>query len=87
MPIGQMLIELHLFESQGITYPIFLDWWESMEYRGFRPAWTEPNLIAVSLGLEDGQARLAEVRTGNTWDAGKLWRGAGGLMFESSIRC
>ncbi|KAF4629621.1 hypothetical protein G7Y89_g8519 [Cudoniella acicularis] len=60
-PIGQMLIEMHLLKSQGITYPIFLNWWESMEYRGLRPAWTEPNLLAVSMGLEDGQARVAEV--------------------------
>lgn len=61
MPIGQMLIELHLFQNQGITYPIFLDWWESMEHRGMRPAWTEPNLLAVSLKFEDGNPRLAEV--------------------------
>lgn len=61
MPMGQMLIELHLFQKQGITYPIFLDWWESMEYRGLRPAWTEPNLLAVTVKLEDGNPRLAEV--------------------------
>jgi hypothetical protein len=60
-PIGQMLIELHIFQNQGITLPIFLDWWESMEYRGMRPAWTEPNLLAVSMKSEDGNPRLAEV--------------------------
>ncbi|KAH6666734.1 methyltransferase domain-containing protein [Halenospora varia] len=67
-PIGQMLIEMHLLKSQGITYPIFLDWWESMEYRGLRPSWTEPNLVAVSMGLEDGQARLAEYTMLNVLD-------------------
>jgi len=56
-----MLIELHLFKKEGITYSIFLDWWESLEFRGMRPAWTEPNLLAVTIKLEDSQPRLAEV--------------------------
>jgi hypothetical protein len=28
-----------------------------------RPAWTEPNLLAVSMKFEDGNPRLAEVRS------------------------
>jgi len=60
LPIGQMLIELHLFQSQGVSLPTFLEWWESLEARGMRPAWTEPNLLAVTLGLEDKNPRLAE---------------------------
>lgn len=60
-PIGQMLIELHLFEYQHITEHEFLEWWESLEDRGMRPAWTEPNLLAVTMKLEDGNPRLAEV--------------------------
>ena len=60
-PIGQMLIELHLFKREPITYSIFLDWWESLEYRGMRPTWTEPNLLGVTIGLEDMMPRLAEV--------------------------
>lgn len=61
-PIGQLLIEFHLYEHQGITYLTFLDWWESMEWRGLRPVWTEPDLIAISMKSEDGNARAAEVR-------------------------
>ncbi|KAL2067464.1 hypothetical protein VTL71DRAFT_1889 [Oculimacula yallundae] len=58
-PIGQMLIELHLF-NQGIDLKQFLSWWEALETRGLRPTWTEPNLLAVTLGLEDKNPRLAE---------------------------
>ncbi|KAL3423526.1 hypothetical protein PVAG01_05273 [Phlyctema vagabunda] len=60
-PIGQMLIELHLFTSQNMRMAHFLDWWEMLEGRGLRPTWTEPNLLSVSLGLDDRMPRLAEV--------------------------
>jgi hypothetical protein len=60
-PIGQILIELHLFKREPITYAIFLDWWESLESSGLRPTWTEPNLLGVTIGLEDMMPRLAEV--------------------------
>ena len=33
-----------------------------MEWRGLRLVWTEPNLLAVSMKFEDGNARLSEVR-------------------------
>jgi len=46
-----------------------LDWWESMEYRGMRPAWTEPNLLAVSMKFEDGNPRLAEYTWLNVLDS------------------
>ena len=59
-PIGQMLIEIHLFK-RGKTLVEFITWWEALEARGWRPAWTEPNLLAVTLGLEDKNPRLAEV--------------------------
>lgn len=61
-PIGQILIEIHLFENQGAMDTTgFLAWWEALENRGLRPAWTEPNLLAVTLRLGDGFPRLAEV--------------------------
>ena len=60
-PIGQLLVEFHLFEWQGLSFPSFIDWWGSMEWRGLRPVWMEPNLVAVSMKMEDGNARLAEV--------------------------
>ena len=59
-PIGQMLIEIHLF-NRGKTLVEFITWWEALEARGWRPAWTEPNLLAVTLSLEDKNPRLAEV--------------------------
>jgi hypothetical protein len=62
MPIGQMLIEIHLMTSQGLTAPVFLDWWESLEFRGFRPTWTEPNLLVVTMGFEGRMPAYAEVR-------------------------
>lgn len=57
-----MLIEIHLFDEGGMNLPTFLGWWEMLEGRGMRPAWTEPNLLAVTVHLRDGQPRLAEVR-------------------------
>jgi len=71
-PLGQVLIELHLFKWQGITYPTFLDWWESIEYRGLRPTWTEPNLLAVTMKFEDGNPRLAEYTLLNVKDRKNL---------------
>ncbi|CZS90272.1 uncharacterized protein RCO7_08609 [Rhynchosporium graminicola] len=59
-PIGQMLIELHLFKKEKIDMVEFLAWWEALEARGLRPAWTEPNLLAVTVSLEDKNPRLAE---------------------------
>lgn len=55
-----MLIEIHLF-NRGKTLLEFITWWEALELRGWRPAWTEPNLLAVTLSLEDKNPRLAEV--------------------------
>lgn len=70
-PIGQLLVEFHLFQHQPLTLPIFLDWWESIEYRGLRPTWSEPNLLATSMGMEDRNARLAEVRADKADAVGK----------------
>ncbi|RDW80013.1 hypothetical protein BP6252_04651 [Coleophoma cylindrospora] len=67
-PIGQMLIEIHLFQNQPITPITFLDWWGSLEARGLRPVWTEPNLLAVTIHLEDSQPRLAEYSLINIHD-------------------
>ncbi|PVH80514.1 hypothetical protein DL98DRAFT_491330 [Cadophora sp. DSE1049] len=72
-PIGQMLMEIHLFgndldRTEPHTLGQFLDWWESMEERGVRPAWTEPNLLAVTLGLSDTMPRLAEYTFVNVKD-------------------
>jgi hypothetical protein len=61
MPIGQVLIEIHLMVAQGITPNVFLDWWESLEYRGFRSAWTEPNLLVVTMGIENRMPAYSEV--------------------------
>ncbi|KAG4428980.1 hypothetical protein IFR05_015533 [Cadophora sp. M221] len=72
-PIGQMLMEIHLFGSEiektePHTLGQFLDWWEAMEERGVRPAWTEPNLLAVTLGISDKMPRLAEYTFVNVKD-------------------
>jgi hypothetical protein len=68
-PIGQLLVELHLFGNKGITSGDFITWWESLEERGLRPTWTEPNLLAVTLHLEDSMPRLAEYTLLNTKDS------------------
>lgn len=55
-----MLLEIHLFGYQDSSLPVFIDWWESLEQVGLRATWTEPNLLAVTMKLEDGNPRLAE---------------------------
>jgi hypothetical protein len=65
-PIGQVLIEIHLFASQQASLPVFMEWWETLEAVGLRATWTEPNLLAVTLGLEDKNPRLAEYSLVNT---------------------
>jgi len=60
-PIGQMLIEIH-FYGKTLDLPGFLAWWQMLEKGGFRPTWTEPNLLAVTMRNDDGMPRLSEVR-------------------------
>ncbi|KAM3086936.1 hypothetical protein ACMFMF_000868 [Clarireedia jacksonii] len=68
-PIGQIVVEMHIFEWQGITAPVFLDWWESMEYRGLRAVWREVDTVAVGMGVEDGLERLCVYTLLNVLDS------------------
>lgn len=49
LPVGQVLIEIHLFQEQT-TVRDFTLWWERLEEFGLRPVWAEPNLLAVTYG-------------------------------------
>ena len=60
VPVSQILIEIHLDPGRK-SVDDFLAWWESLEAVGYRAAWTEPNLLTVSLPLADGMPRYAEV--------------------------
>lgn len=48
LPIGQFMVEIHFFNNLGAKQ--YLDWWERLEARGLRPTFTEPNLLAVTMG-------------------------------------
>lgn len=51
LPIGQILIEIHLPPSQReFNFGKFLKWWQRLEGFGIRTAWAEPNLLAVIYG-------------------------------------
>ncbi|KAI9718054.1 MAG: hypothetical protein M1812_004312 [Candelaria pacifica] len=50
LPIGQIMIELHLQDDENVTTPSVLSWWERLESFGMRPVWLEVNLLAVALG-------------------------------------
>ncbi|OLN92798.1 hypothetical protein CCHL11_06696 [Colletotrichum chlorophyti] len=67
LPIGQLMIEIHFFN--GMTVDRFLDWWERLESRGLRPAWTEPNLLAVTINLANKDPILAEYTMINVHDS------------------
>jgi hypothetical protein len=60
VPTSQMLIVVHL-DPGRMSVDDFLKWWEALEAVGYRAAWTEPNLLTVSLPLGDGMPRYAEV--------------------------
>ncbi|ESZ89642.1 hypothetical protein SBOR_9973 [Sclerotinia borealis F-4128] len=62
-PIGQILVEMHIFEWQGITASVFLDWWESMEFRGLRALHREIDTVAPGMGVEGG-VKLCSMKYG-----------------------
>ncbi|KFZ17233.1 hypothetical protein V502_04665 [Pseudogymnoascus sp. VKM F-4520 (FW-2644)] len=68
LPIGQLMVELHLFGHEEMTGYNFLKWWESLEARGLRPVWTEPNLLYTTMRIEKGDPRLAEYTLVNIKD-------------------
>ncbi|OBT42189.1 hypothetical protein VE00_06833 [Pseudogymnoascus sp. WSF 3629] len=68
LPIGQLMVELHLFGHEDMTGYNFLQWWETLEARGLRPVWTEPNLLYTTMRIEKGDPRLAEYTLVNTKD-------------------
>lgn len=75
LPIGQLMIEIHLFAGK-IDSKTYLQWWERLEARGLRPAWTEPNLIAVTMNVNgDKDPNMAEYTMLNVLDKRNiLWQ-------------
>ncbi|KAI9647951.1 hypothetical protein NHQ30_004341 [Ciborinia camelliae] len=73
-PIGQILVEMHIFEWQGITASVFLDWWESMEFRGLRALHREIDTVAPGMGVEGGAVKLCSVSFifSFSWTVGRL---------------
>lgn len=59
LPIGQMQLELHLWNT---SFPALLKWWETLEDVGLRPFWAEPNLVYQNYH-PDRHSELAEVRS------------------------
>ena len=60
VPVAQVLIEIHLDQRRQVKLLDFLGWWEQLEGAGFRPFWTEPNLLFSTMRLDDGMPRYAE---------------------------
>lgn len=60
MPIGQIMIELHLVDDKVINFERFLSWWERLEGFGMRPTWLEINLLAVTLASGKTDPRCVE---------------------------
>jgi len=59
-PIGQVMIELHLFEDKVVNFERFTKWWERLEKFGMRPTWLEINLLAVTLNPSKTDPRCVE---------------------------
>ncbi|KAF9877856.1 hypothetical protein CkaCkLH20_04432 [Colletotrichum karsti] len=67
LPIGQLMIEMHLFNNIGSK--TVLDWWERLEGRGLRATWTEPNLLAVTMQVAGKDPIMAEYSMVNVKDS------------------
>ncbi|KZM24973.1 uncharacterized protein EKO05_0009466 [Ascochyta rabiei] len=78
LPIGQVMIELHLGNgdiTDKVDFERFRKWWERLEKMGMRPAWIEINLFAVTLGQEKSNPRCTEYVWVNAKDERSvLWR-------------
>ncbi len=78
LPVGQVMIELHLGNGdigEEVDFERFRKWWERMERMGMRPAWMEVNLFAVTLGEGKSNPRCAEYVLVNARDERSvLWR-------------
>lgn len=57
-PIGQLLIEIHFFDTNS-TVREFAEWWDRFEEFGMRAVWCEANLITVT--WDTGYPCCAEV--------------------------
>ena len=74
MPVGQIMIELHLVDDQHVNFDRFTKWWERLEAFGLRPAWLEINLLAVTLGQGKTDPRCVEYVWVNAKDQNSiLW--------------
>ena len=60
LPIGQVMIELHLSNDKKVNFARFRTWWERLEHMGMRPAWLEVSLMAVTLGRGKTDPRCVE---------------------------
>ncbi|EKD21436.1 hypothetical protein MBM_00549 [Drepanopeziza brunnea f. sp. 'multigermtubi' MB_m1] len=60
MPVGQVMIELHLVDDAHVNFERFTKWWERLEDFGMRPTWLEVNLLAVTLGAGKTDPRCVE---------------------------
>jgi len=60
IPIGQVMIELHLVDDKHVNFETFKKWWERLEGFGMRATWLEINLLAVTLGEGKTDPRCVE---------------------------
>ncbi|TEA14312.1 hypothetical protein C8034_v003520 [Colletotrichum sidae] len=58
VPVGQLVIEIHV-PDKGPRITQFAEWWERLERSGMRPAMSEANYLAVTVG--DGKPCCVEV--------------------------
>ncbi|KAF1844015.1 uncharacterized protein K460DRAFT_357658 [Cucurbitaria berberidis CBS 394.84] len=84
LPIGQVMIELHLGDGinlngrdggGNVDYGRFSKWWARLEKMGMRPVWMEINLFAITLGNTKSDPRCTEYVWVNAKDKKNvLWK-------------
>ncbi|CAG8972101.1 hypothetical protein HYALB_00011233 [Hymenoscyphus albidus] len=74
MPIGQIMIELHLTDDDNLNFNRLLTWWERLEKFGMRPTWLEVNLLAVTLNPNKQDPRCVEYVLVNHKDRKNIMR-------------
>ncbi|CAL3968010.1 hypothetical protein PZA11_006943 [Diplocarpon coronariae] len=72
MPVGQIMIELHLMDDQHVNFDRFTKWWERLEGFGMRPVWLEVNLLAVTLNDRKVDPRCVEYVWVNSKDENSI---------------
>ncbi|KAI9852649.1 MAG: hypothetical protein M1838_006106 [Thelocarpon superellum] len=68
LPLGQVIISMHLEDKTDITFPRFYEWWERLESYGMRATSFEVDLLAITTSAQKRNPDRVEYVWVNTQD-------------------